>query len=248
MYYAPDVEEQVDKLSSEYGLTNKFKKASAIQLFGAQFASGQAVSSKDLISRLLDQQTLSNSNVALAEILSRHDIPVKLESLPSGKLMATRTYEDGSVVILVNPNHSDRVSNKRLSDSLLHEVIHAITVQAINNPKTEEEHRFARANREMFRTFDKLFPAEIFSRNDMDTGYYILKNEKEFAAVFATDQNARNRLFAKAIAEDKKHNGRLSRIIKRFINAFTRVLVNKNIFKDIKQDQLLAYEKTAKNI
>lgn len=246
VYYAPDVEEQVDKLSSEYGLTNKFKKASATQLFGALFASGQAVSSKDLISRLLDQQTFSNSNVSLAEILSRHDIPVKMEILPSGKLMATRTYKDGSVVILINPNHSDRVSNRRLSDSLLHEVIHAITVQAINNPKTEEERRFARENREMFRTFDRLFPAEIFSRNDMDTGYYILKNEKEFAAVFATDQNARNRLFTKAIAEDKKHNGRLSRMVKRFINAFTRVLVNKNIFKDIKQDQLLAYEKTVK--
>jgi len=120
-------------------------------------------------------------------LLSRHDIPVKLEVLPSGKLMACRTYEDGSVVIIVNPNHSSRVSNRRLSDSLLHEVIHALTVQAINNPKTEEERKFAARNRDMFRTFDKLFPAEIFSRNDMDTGYYILKDEKEFAAVFATD-------------------------------------------------------------
>ena len=242
IYYAPDVQEKQDKLSSELGLSNKFKKASISKLFGPQFVAGETVSSKSLIQNCLDQQTFSNSNIQLAEILSKHDIPVKLEVLPSGKLMACRTYEDGSVVILINPNHSDRVSNKRLSDSLLHEVIHALTVQAINNPKTEEERRFARANREMYRTFDKLFPAEIYSRNDLDSGYYILKDEKEFAAVFATDQNARSRIYERAIFEDKKHNSGLLRIIKRFINAFARAVANKNVFKDIKQDELIAYQ------
>lgn len=244
IYYAPDVEEQSDKLSIKLGLNNKFKKTSISSLFGGEFASGQTVSSSQLIQRCIDQQTFSNSNAQVADILQRHDIPVKLEVLPSGKLMATRTYEDGSVVIIVNPKHSSRVSNKRLSDTLLHEIIHAVTVQAINNPQTEEERKFASRNRDMFRTFDKLFPAEIFSRNDMDTGYYILKDEKEFAAVFATDQNARNRIFAKAIQEDKKYHGRLSRLIQRFINAFARAIVNKNVFKDIKQDQLLVYQNT----
>ena len=128
IYYAPDVEEKQDKLITEFGLGNKFKRASITELFGHKLMSGQTVSSRDLISRLLELQTFSNSNMDLARLISRHDIPVKLEALPSGKLMACRTYEDGSVVILVNPNHSDRVSNRRLSDSLLHEVIHAITV------------------------------------------------------------------------------------------------------------------------
>jgi hypothetical protein len=67
----------------------------------------------------------------------------------------------------------------------------------------------------------------------MDTGYYILKNEKEFAAVFATDQNARYKLFNKAIQEDKKSNAIL-RIIKRFINSLARLIVNENVFKDVK--------------
>lgn len=246
MYYAPDVEEKQDKLTTELGLGNKFKRASITQLFGPKLMSGETVSSRELLMTCLSQQTFSNSNMNLAELLSKHDIPVRVEILQSGKLMATRTFSDGSTVILINPNHSSRVSNRRLSDSLLHEVIHAITVNAINNPKTEEERKFARANRDMFQTFDKLFPPEIFSRNDMDTGYYILKNEKEFAAVFATDINARQRIYAKAIEEDKKHHGRFLRLIKRFINAFARAVANKNVFKDVKQDELLRYQNIAR--
>jgi predicted metal-dependent peptidase len=135
---------------SELQLSNKFKRASIQSLFGKELTDGKTVSSNVLLRRCLMQNTFSNSNNELAALLSRHDIPVKLEELPSGKLMATRTYADGSVVILINPNHSNRLSNRRLSDSLLHEVIHALTVSAITNPKTKEDREFAKRNRQMF--------------------------------------------------------------------------------------------------
>jgi hypothetical protein len=50
----------------------------------------------------------------------------------------------------------------------------------------------------MFELFDKLYPRESFNRLDVSGSYYILNNEKEFAAVFATDEDARNMLFVKA--------------------------------------------------
>jgi len=77
----------------------------------------------------------------------------------------------------------------------------------------------------------------------MDTGAYILSDIYEFAAVFATDKNAKMLLYQKAVEEDKKGNNKVFLRLKRFINALSRLLVNKNVFKGIKQDELALYEK-----
>jgi hypothetical protein len=39
--------------------------------------------------------------------------------------------------ITVNSNLIGNVSNRLFADSILHEVIHAVTINAIDNPKTD---------------------------------------------------------------------------------------------------------------
>jgi len=85
-------------------------------------------------------------------------------------------------------------------------------------------------------------PENLWDRSSMESGAYILSDKYEFAAVFATDDNAKRLLYEVAIAEDKKGNNKVFLRLKRFINALAR-LIGKIAFKDVKQDQLKLYEK-----
>jgi hypothetical protein len=61
-----------------------------------------------------------------------------------------------------------------------------------------------------------------------------------------TDPNAKFTLYQKAVELDKAGNNRVLLRLKRFVNALTRLVVNKNVVKNIKQDELKLYEKIAK--
>lgn len=91
---------------------------------------------------MYDSKSFSPVNVFLGQVLSNHDIPVRFQHLQIGTLMTTVSDENGGSVILIDPEKIEDVSNEYLADKLLHETVHAITVGAINNPKTEEEKRF----------------------------------------------------------------------------------------------------------
>jgi hypothetical protein len=77
----------------------------------------------------------------------------------------------------------------------MHEMIHALTVDAINNPTTEAAKNLKRVNSDTYNKFNRLLPADKFNRNNIDDGYYVLNSEKEFVAVFMSDKNARNFLY-----------------------------------------------------
>jgi hypothetical protein len=68
-----------------------------------------------------------------------------------------------------------------------------------------------------------------------------LKNEKEFAAVYLTDRNARLMMLQKAMELDNNRS-KLVKAIRKFINAFTKFLVNKEVFKT-NAEKLQEYEK-----
>ena len=212
----------------------KFQSVQLDSLFGKDISSlltsNQQVSSKDIITRLLLKDTISPTNVQLANILQKHDIPIKLMPTFDNILCKAVSDENGGTVIILNSNVITGVSNQYLSNQILHEVIHAVTVDAINNPKTKEEIQFAKENKQMFELFDKLYPRESFNRLDVSGSYYILNNEKEFAAVFATDEDARNMLFVKAYQLDKAGNKTVFGRLKKFINAISKLFINRNVF------------------
>lgn len=204
---------------------------------------GNSVSVGSLVSHLIDQGLFSSYNNALAKVAEKHQVAVVFSTLPNGKPMATTEYSDGSVVIEIDPNQLQLYKTEDAAEYLLHEVVHALSVQAIRSPKTTEEQLFSTATQKVYEIFDKLLPESEYSRASIQSGGYILSDMYEFAAVFATDKNAKMMLYQKAVEEDKKGNNKVFLRLKNFINSLSRLLLNKNVFKGIKKDELALYEK-----
>lgn len=204
---------------------------------------GKAVSTQAIIQNLINTDSFSNYNQSFAEIAQKHNIPVVFSTLPYGKPMATVENKDGSVVIEIDEQQISKYTTETASEYLLHEVVHALSVKAIRNPITVEEQQFSTATKKIYDTLDKLMPESEWNRASMESGAYILSDVYEFAAVFATDKDAKYMVYQRAIEEDRKGNNKLFLRLKQFINALSRLLLNKNTFKGIKSDQLKLYEK-----
>lgn len=199
--------------------------------------SNKAASSKQIVEHMLTTKPFSDANLTIAEILSKHDIPIRFDdTLKAGEVAVTITDENGNVIILVNPNELVG-SSMFIGDTILHEIIHAVTVNAISNPQTEAERRFARLNHQVYNLFNKMLPADKFSRSDIEGGFYALTNEYEFASVFITDQNARRMLYGAAIKKDRSVLGKL----KHFVNSIVKLFIKKDLFKS-NQQKLSEYE------
>jgi hypothetical protein len=162
-------------------------------------------------------------NRFLSEILSRHSIPVKFGKLERGNIAETITH-NGTSLIIIDKEQSKGVTQEYATTMILHEIIHAITVDALNNPQTSEEIKFKRDIQKMLDSAQSLFSKS--RKLDVDDLAYALSNEKEFAAMFVTDESIRQELL-----QMMNQNNRMSGKIKSFINSLSRLLVNKNVFK-----------------
>lgn len=204
---------------------------------------GESVTSGELIYDLLSNDSLSFNNVRLAKILQRHNIPVKLDaSIGTFTLATTETNKStGKSIILINQNLINQVSKGYLGEAILHEVVHGVTVNAINKPSNEIERNFARMNKKVFDVMSKIFPEHSQRFNNIELGLYALKNEKEFAAVFITDDIARKAFYDIAKQIDIQKNGKFINIFKNFINSVIHLFVNKNLF-DTNQALLKQYQ------
>lgn len=227
--------------------TQEYKQQTVIleEFFGDMLNTlfnGGSVSTKQLIQHLLDTGSFAEFNVVLAEALKNHDIQIVFQTLEKGKPMSATEYESGKIVIEIDPEQIRYYSQEQAAEYVLHEVVHGVSIQVLNNPTTIEEKAFQEATNKVYDIFDKLMPENIWDRSSMESGAYILSDKYEFAAVFATDDNAKRLLYEVAIAEDKKGNNKVFLRLKRFINALAR-LIGKIAFKDVKQDQLKLYEK-----
>lgn len=203
---------------------------------------GGSVSTQTLIQHLLDTGAFAEFNTALAEILQHHDIQVVFNKLEKGKPMSATEYESGKIIIEIDPEQIVYYSQEQAAEYLLHEAVHGVSIHALNNPTTVEEKVFSEATNKVYDTFNKLMPESLWSRDSLESGAYILSDKYEFAAVFATDDNSRRLLYEVAIKEDKANNNKVFLRLKKFINALSRLLVNKNVFKGIKEDRLKLYE------
>ena len=215
--------------------TGQFDNAS-LSDFGtdimSRLMSGESVTTDELVSHFMQTQSLSFENIRLAEILYRHSIPVKLDgSIGNLTLASTETNNaTGKSTVLLNPNLINKVSKGYLGEAILHEVVHAVTVSAINNPQTEQQKAFARLNKKVFDVMSKAFPKYSALLNDIELGLYALNNEKEFAAVFITDDTARKAFYSIARQIDVEKNGKFLVTFKNFINSILNLFVNKTLF------------------
>lgn len=210
--------------------------ASAEEYFGksvlSDLQSGKVVSSSTIVNQMIQNGMYDYSNSELSRVLSIHDIPVRFGRLNPLTLATTITDDFGGSVIVLNQDLIGKVSAGFMSKTVLHEIMHSITVDAINNPKTKEQLEFSKANSKIYQMLNKALPALLYDRNDVENGYYALTNEKEFAASFVTDETVRSLAFNTLSKLDEVQRNKFITRIKSFINAISNLFVNKDLFKN----------------
>ena len=214
-----------------------FHQTSLVDSFGQSLSerliAGETVSSSELMNYMLLGGIFSSMDKPLAEALSSHDIPVRIgREMKDGELAKVVT-ENGGSVIFINQNELQLVSRGYAGISIEHEIVHALTVDIINNPTTEEDFSFVEANRKALRLITKnIKHLDVHSRNVVD-GMYALTNEKEFAACFASDPNVRAQIYQLAEKIDRIHRNRnIVSYLKSLVNKIVKAFGKKAVFNE----------------
>lgn len=214
-----------------------FKAADIVSSFGQelsqQLMNGETVSSRDLMTSMLNNGVFHSLDGKLARALSLHDVPVRIGySMKNGEFAKTVTDGEASV-IYINPNELSQVSKGYAGVTIMHELVHAITVDIIDHPKTQADFEFVKANKSVFdKITSNIKHLDVYSRDVVD-GLYALSNEKEFAACFASDPIVRAQIcgLAEKIDRLNKKSGILSQL-KKIVNLITKAFSKRAIFKD----------------
>ena len=224
---------------------DSLQKVNPNDVFGDDLSSalesGQTVSSMDIVNSMLNND-LFGTNTDLAKILGKHDVPVMYGETELDILAVTVTENNGGSYIVINKNALTNVSTWYAAQTILHEIIHAITVDAINNPKTQAQKELAKVSEKAFTTLNKIFDSHTYSRANFDQGFYALSNQKEFAAIFMSDEDVRNAFYEEAKKFDEKIFNRVKNAIKKLVNAFTNMLLEQKFFKESSTEVLQNYE------
>ena len=198
-------------------------KASGNSIFGSSYTmleNGNNVSSNVIITHLISSNLLSEDNVKLAKIIARHNIPIMFGELENDKIAGTITDQNGGSIVVINSKEISNVTNEFLANRILHETVHALTTKALTNPQTKEERNLSRSSKTLYSMLDKIAPKN--ERADIHSGGYVMENEREFAAVFATDENARNYVYKLARKYDY-----VARKVKQFIDSIVNFFAGK---------------------
>lgn len=201
---------------------------------------GHKVSSDELISGFIEKGFVDADNLTLANILNKHNVPVLIDNnMPGDKIATTITDKDGNSVITINPSAMRSVTMRYASKAILHELVHAVTVDAIDSPKTSVDYKFSESNRKVYRTFKKIVSKNPILLSDVESGLYAFTNEREFAAVFITDNNVRSLIYQIARESDNSVSARL----KKFVNNIVSLFTQKQLF-DTNENLLSKYEQS----
>ena len=217
--------------------TEYFNQTDIVDSFGQdlsqQLMNGETVSSKSLMQSMLSRGIFHSVDRSLARALSMHDIPVRVGyDMKNGELAKIMTDGKGSV-IFINPEELSQLSRGYAGTTLMHEIVHAITVDIINNPVTEEDRSFVEANHRMWQQIcKKIKHLDVYSR-DVADGLYALSSEKEFAAVFASDPSVRQQIYELCEKIDRsEHGNRFVRFIKKLVNRLVKAFHKKAVFDE----------------
>lgn len=179
------------------------------------------------------QQLINDSYIAapfkpFAEILTRHNIPIIISEENSNALMSTFVDNKGGTIITVNPKILKHVSTGFAAEKLMHEVIHALTVDGLREGSLIYDRKLDRATEKLFKLYSKIFPSEKFSRNNYADGYNAFQDKYEFVSEFLTNQTFRDLIFDKARQLDESNKKTtMLQYLKSFIQSVVNFFVNK---------------------
>ena len=228
--------------------SNIFKSTNLVDSFGNELTTkllnGETVSSKDLMNAMISNGVFHPGQFKLADLMSKHDVPVRISNnMGVGELAETITDKGGSVILL-NPKEVYNISRGYFGTTIIHELVHAVTVDIIDNPKTDEERAFVEQNRAVFQKLNTYFRKDGAIKFDALSGLHVLDNEKEFAAYFASDPNVRKNIFDLADAMDRGTKRGLFKRIQRLLNKFISAFISRsNIKEQSTREQVQEYEK-----
>lgn len=194
---------------------------------------------QQLLQQLIDDSYIAAPFKPFAEILARHDIPIIISEENSNNLMSTFVDNNGGVVISINPKVLRHVSTGFAAEKLMHEVVHALTTNALTEESSMFDKNLNKATERLFSIYNRAFPKERFSRSNYIEGYNGLKDKYEFVSEFLTNQDFRNLLFAKAKELDSKNKS--SNILEKLKN-FVKSLVSTFVGKASNQEELQKYQ------
>ena len=194
---------------------------------------------------MTDTEVFHGNLLGVAKILQKHNVPVMIaEGLSEGIVATTMTDEGGNSVIMINPDWINTVSKQRQGEILVHEIMHAITANALNAPKTAVEAAFRTKTYKVFNQLKNAVRNEDWHLFDVYGGLYALCDVHEFVSEFISNPIARSNLYALAKEIDEKGGKKAVNRLKSFVNAFFRLFINKDVFsKEVTVDKLRQYEK-----
>lgn len=180
---------------------------------------------KELIEFLKGKGLLGKFKSKLLNLLSKYNIPIKVVNEDNEDYAY---YQSGTIYI--NAKQFNKKSDKFNARTIIHELVHAYTVQVLFNPRTEEEKRLVAEIKKAYNQYVER------SKKDGTFDMYGFKDENEFIAEFMTNKQFQQVLyntnfFTKALDNLK---ALFNKVINFFIhNAEVNDLISQN---ELRQD------------
>lgn len=238
--FNPNIYDKVvstNKISDD--ITNRFDNENTLPSTFQRLQSGESVTSDEVISDLFSSKSISGFNDPIARILQKHHVTIVANNTIGNATIAKYVKGKNGAVVLVNMSLASQVSAKYFAQSILHELIHAVTSAAIN----EGTSRFAKLNNKLYTVM-----AEAIANGsiliDENSDIYALTDPHEFAAEFMTDRETRDLIYQTARILDSKSNP-VMRLFRAFVNSLSRVFVNRSVLgnvADVEKYQKLFYQ------
>lgn len=181
------------------------------------------IHSGDVLQRWLDNGFVRQDLLPLAKILQKHDIVIKLVPFKNENAFMQKASEKtgGRLhVIYINTNALPGESIDYTIESLLHEMMHVVTTQELdNNPKGN----LATSTDELLNIYREYYRERL----GIDRDLYGLTDKYEFVAEYLARPGFRNKLLYAARNID---NRGIRGALRKFINAILDVFCDKRLY------------------
>ena len=188
--------------------------------------SGQQISSNELIDHFISNNLVSKSNLPLAQVAAKYSLPIKIDN--SLQACAAAFMSRSGSYISLNLSTVRNLSNSKVADIILHEIVHHLTEQALSNPKTSSDIKLKNNTEKLFQKLKSFVDKNPSMYASIDEGLYALTDKYEFIAQLATDQYTRSYMYKLAKQIDGNKNI-LVRTFNNVINAISGVILNRSI-------------------
>jgi len=151
--------------------------------------------SKDIVQKILDNNYLEDPELKeIAKSLQGINVKIKFEDSPDYYMK----YNDGSNTIFISRSNIYHGNLDYFSRSVLHEVMHAYTIDSYKNPRSDKQKEFKATIDKAYNDNKKFFKDyEDYTKTSDKILYYGLKNPIEFIAEVITNPEFRKELETK---------------------------------------------------